>query len=546
MKSVLRWLPDFFGHWLSTTGVVVTTVSGLALLLTFVMDLLAPVDNVYASAGLFLILPPLFLLGLVLIPLGMWLDRRRRRRGDGAADESASLRGALRVFFANPVARRRFWLLAALTAVNFVLVFAVGQRAVGFMDTPAFCGTLCHDIMEPEYAAYLRSPHSRVKCVACHIGPGASWAVRSKIDGLRQVWHAFNDSYTRPIPSPVHELRPARDTCEQCHWPAKFHGNRLAYRAHYRSDEENSAEVNVLALKVGGQNPRTGRHEGIHWHVSPDVSIVYEALDDKRETIGRVTVHRSGEEDVVYERPGKSGPTVETRTMDCVDCHNRPTHGWDGSAEEAVDLALHDGRLDAGVPYLRKLALPLLAREDRPREGVQAALRTELAAAYAARHPDLTPEAAALDQAAAGLADVYLRNIYPPHAHRLGHLPDPSGPPGRRGGPTRLLPLPRRRARPSGRRDPEPGLRPVPRAPRRGGGPRRHPGRDPRAPRVARRRLDCVLWRVSLWEHCGSKTVTATVTVTDNGPRFMVHGPRSTDCAACTACSAGRGRPAAQ
>ena len=412
MKKVLSWIPRLWSHWLSLLGVVLTSVSGGALLLAFLADLVVPLENVYASALLFLFLPPMFLLGLFLIPIGLLLERRRRGKG-GLSEDEDSLRAALVAFFANRVARRRFWFLFLLTLVNVTVLALVGQRALSFMDTPAFCGTLCHEVMQPEYDAYLRSPHSRVACVKCHIGPGASWAVRSKVDGLRQVWRTLLGSFERPIPSPVHALRPARDTCEQCHWPAKFHGNRIAYRVHFRNDEKNSAVANVLALKVGGENPRTGQHEGIHWHVSPDAQVVYDALDERREKIGRVAVVRDGQEIAVYQRPGESGPAAETRVMDCVDCHNRPTHAYDGSSKEALDWALQTGLLDPSVPYLRKLAIPLLAREDRPREGAEEELRGELAAAYQESYPALRPSDEVIARAAAGLATLYRRNIYP-------------------------------------------------------------------------------------------------------------------------------------
>ena len=76
-------------------------------------------------------------------------------------------------------------------------------------ESPQFCGALCHTVMKPEYTAYKISPHSRVRCTECHIGPGASWFVRAKLSGLYQVYATVTDVYPRPIPVPVQNLRPA-------------------------------------------------------------------------------------------------------------------------------------------------------------------------------------------------------------------------------------------------------------------------------------------------------------------------------------------------
>jgi hypothetical protein len=122
--------------------------------------------------------------------------------------------------------------------------------------------------MEPEYVMYMRSPHARVACVDCHIGPGASWFVRSKISGLRQVYAVLAKTYSRPIPTPVEHLRPSRETCEQCHWPEKFHGDKLKIFTHYDNDRNNTKRFTALLLKIGGPDAFGARASGIHWHVS--------------------------------------------------------------------------------------------------------------------------------------------------------------------------------------------------------------------------------------------------------------------------------------
>ncbi|PKN59347.1 MAG: cytochrome C [Deltaproteobacteria bacterium HGW-Deltaproteobacteria-14] len=409
MSKFSSWMPRLWSHWLSLVGVILTSIAGLSLFISFIIG----VDNVYASAFLWLIMPGVFLFGLALIPIGLWRSRVRKRKGGAASEEVESVSRAVRELLARPLVRRRLLLVLGATLANVVILAAAGQAAISFMDTPKFCGTVCHEVMQPEYDAYLRSPHARVPCVDCHIGPGASFFVKSKLDGLRQVWGVITDDFSRPIPSPIHDLRPARDTCEECHWPARFTGNRVKFITHHEDDAESSPKVTTVMLKIGGEDRLHNRHTGIHWHVDPDIQVVYEALDDHRDSVGDIMVMRDGVPISVYKAPGEPKPVVELRTMDCVDCHNRPTHIYDETPERAVDAALVSGELDRSVPWIRSLAVALLQRTDRAREGVEAAFEEDLAAAYDAEHADEKPAPEVIKRSAAAIAALYLRNIYP-------------------------------------------------------------------------------------------------------------------------------------
>jgi hypothetical protein len=427
LRKLLSILPTLWVNWITVAGTVITTVAGCTLLMAFAADALAPVSNQYTAAALFLIGPAVFLFGLLLIPIGLFYERRRhpeRRQTDEVLQ-------AFRSAVADKKSRRRILFFLGATLANIAILGAIGNRGLAFMNSAEFCGTLCHTVMQPEYDAYMRSPHSRVACVDCHIGAGASWAAKAKIDGLRQVWAVITDSFNRPIPAPVHELRPARDTCEQCHWPDKFHGNRVAFSSTYKSDEENTLELSAYVLNVGGVSPRTGEYQGIHWHVSPDIEVRYEALDDKREQIGKVTWTEKGELKGEYEVPGEDRPAKETRVMDCVDCHNRPTHIYDHSPEHAIDRSFTEGRLDRSLPFLRKVAVQVLTEADFGEAEAEDELLRALNAGYDKEHSDSKPPAKKLEAAAEVLADLYRLNIsremkvgwdtYPDH---LGHRGD--------------------------------------------------------------------------------------------------------------------------
>jgi nitrate/TMAO reductase-like tetraheme cytochrome c subunit len=412
LKRLLSFLPRLWTNWLTLTGSIITTVAGCTIVLAVAAETVSPSPNPYTSAVAFLAMPMAFLFGLVLIPIGFAWERIKIRKRGGERIEDP-IQAAFRTAMQDKVSRRRILFVGFMTLFNLLIVGAAGQRALGFMDSVEFCGTMCHTVMEPEYSAYLRSPHSRVKCVECHIGPGASWAVKAKISGLRQVWAVLVDSFERPVPAPVQELRPARDTCEQCHWPAKFHGNRVAFKTHFGDDEANTPKITALLLKVGGEDPRTGEFHGIHWHVSPDVEVRFDVLDDKREQVGKVAWYKKGELASEYLPAKQAGEVREVRSMDCVDCHNRPTHIYDASPGAAVDRMFAEGKLDVMIPHLKAEAVKVITRTDIPRDQAAQTLATELQAVYARDHADRKVAPERLAAAAEVLAAVYRENVFP-------------------------------------------------------------------------------------------------------------------------------------
>ena len=233
---------------ITLTGAVITTSTALTTIAFWFYDVFMPgPPHPYIGLLVFLILPGIFVLSLLLIPLGIWL-RRRSLRGSGKLPEVYPA-----IDLRLPVVRRTFEWVAFATVLNLLILGTASYRGVQYMDSVSFCGTTCHTVMAPEYTAYQNSPHSRVECVECHIGPGAGWFVRSKLSGLRQVAAVTFHTYSRPIPSPVKYLRPARETCEQCHWPQRFIGDKFLVNTSYKDDEKNTPQTDVLLLKVGGR-----------------------------------------------------------------------------------------------------------------------------------------------------------------------------------------------------------------------------------------------------------------------------------------------------
>ena len=396
---------------ISMAGAVLATVSAVLFLAVFFADLFGIHTHPYAGIVFLLIIPGLFVLGLLLIPLGLWRERRRLRAG--LPERS----GWPRIDLNNPAQRRTVLAILVLTLVNAVIVSLAAYRGMHFMDSPEFCGEVCHEVMEPEYVAYQDGPHSRVPCVGCHIGPGAPYLVKSKVDGTRQVIAVLMNSHARPIPAPVHTLRPAREVCEQCHWPEKFHGDSVVVKREYASDEQNTETTTTLNVHVGGGSEKLGVATGIHWHMNIANEVDYIALDPKREKIGYVRVKdRTGAvreyfAEGVTEAELKGG---EMRRMDCIDCHNRPAHRFAYSPERAVDAALEAGAMPRELPWVRREALTALTGEYPDRETAEREIASKMAAFYRSLPGDFArARNDEIERAIRATQTAYRKNVFP-------------------------------------------------------------------------------------------------------------------------------------
>ncbi len=411
----------------SIFGIVIATVSGLSIAAFLAMELAGSVRNPYVGIFAYFILPSILVAGLLLIPAGMALRRRRLvRRGVSEAD-----RGRYpRLDFNDPRWRRLGIVVISLTAVNALIFGITSLMAVEHMESAEFCGTTCHNLMTPEYTSYQDSPHSRVACVECHIGPGASHFVRSKVDGLRQLWKTTRGTYERPVPTPVHNLRPASETCEHCHWPAKHYGDKIRTFARFDDDEANTPSYTVMVLPVGGGRRDLGRHGGIHWWHTGDNRIRY-LSDGQRQEISWVELTTPGGEVRVYTRDGEQPPAealAGARTMDCVDCHNRPTHLM-AVPSAALDEALEARPEVAALPFYKRRASEAVASGYATHAEGVAAVREAMLGFYRESYPEIWSERRqAVESGADVAARVYARSFFPEmetdwqtHPNNIGH-----------------------------------------------------------------------------------------------------------------------------
>jgi hypothetical protein len=323
-----------------------------------------------------------------------------------------------------------------VAVIIFVTASVIGSYKVyHYTESDAFCGKICHEVMHPEYTAYKQSPHARVGCPGCHIGPGATWFVRSKLSGSYQVYAVLTNKFPRPIPTPVKNLRPAQETCEQCHWPEKFFGAQLKVFDHFAYDEENTPRLVRMLIKVGGGSPPGGPTAGIHWHMNIANEVTYMATDKQRQVIpwvrirnrktGQVTEYRAEDAKVTDAQIA----AAQKRTMDCVDCHNRPTHIY-RSPDLSVDRALRAGRIDKTLPFIKQQAVTVLAKDYKSTAEAVSAIRADLDTFYRENHPTVfAAKQKQITGAAAELQQIFQTTRFPEmnvdwrtHADNVGHM----------------------------------------------------------------------------------------------------------------------------
>lgn len=283
--------------------------------------------------------------------------------------------------------------------------------------------------MKPEFTARQNSPHANVSCVDCHVAPGASGWLESKVAGTRQLLDVTFNSYRRPIESAMetNRLVPSRSTCENCHWPQMFDAVKLRVIEHFQEDAANTETQTVLMVLTGG-----GELGGIHGkHMGPGVEIHYAASDPKRQTIPWVEYRNSKRGTVkAFLADGsdaKSIAKLPRYEMQCVDCHNRPTHTFD-LPDRAVDRSLALGRMPSTLPFIKKKAVELLKAKYSSNDEAARAIPAALTDFYRQSNPALCAERSQdIASAGAEIAAIYNRNVFPDLKVTWGTYPDNLG-----------------------------------------------------------------------------------------------------------------------
>jgi nitrate/TMAO reductase-like tetraheme cytochrome c subunit len=404
-------------HPVAIAGVVITTVAAVAFLTLLGGELFGLFNNPYAGLVIFIAMPALFVLGLLLIPLGVALHRRALRRNPNANVDwpVIDLRHS----------RVRGILLGvlAMTIVNATIVLIAAQGALHYMESPEFCGQACHTQMHPQFTAWQNTTHAEVACVQCHVGEGARALVHSKLAGTRQLVHVITGNFPRPIPASQAEMRPATETCGRCHSPTLAHGIRTRTVREYAEDEANTETATPLTLHLGGPGEKTASGRAIHWHADPKVRVDYITTDATRETIPFVRVTNENGETKEYVVEGTTPEVLAagiSRTMDCIDCHNAAAHRIAPSAEQAVNRAMASGRISAKLPFIRREAVRLLKSNYADEAAAMAAIESGLRSVS-------STDQQALSQAIATTQHLYRTNVFPAMKVTWGVYPDNLG-----------------------------------------------------------------------------------------------------------------------
>ena len=403
-------------HPLAIAGALITTASAAVFIALVIAEFMGLFENPYAGLVVFIALPAIFLFGLLLIPLGMWLQQRKLQRHPEAPA------GWPVIDFSKPVVRRRTLIFVALTAVNVIILLLAGYGSLHWMDSPQFCGQVCHEPMHPQFTAWRDGPHSRIACAKCHIAEGAQGFVNAKLAGTRQLWHVITNSVPKPIPPGAHMPPGAQAlTCQTCHRPARTGADRVRVIREYADDEGNTETVTVLQMFMGG--PTSGGHS-IHWHADPANKIEYVATGSDRQTIvyvkstdakGQVKEYRAAD---VTDEAINSGVH---RTMDCVDCHNTAGHPISPTAERMVDRAIATGGVSQKLPFARREGVRLVSASYANQDEAAAAIDRGIRDFYSKQSG---ADADAVNRASAALQDVYRRNVFPAMKVTWGSYPE--------------------------------------------------------------------------------------------------------------------------
>ena len=420
-----KYITSFY-NTISLIGAYIAAGSFGVIILLILMDALSPHGTPYLGILTWIIMPVFLAIGLLLIPLGMWREHVKRLHGKGT-------RTLPKLDLNEPSHRRSAFFFLAVTSVLALFTALGTYRAFEFSESVTFCGQVCHTVMEPEFVAYKSSPHARVKCVSCHVGEGAEWFVRSKLSGVRQVYSVLFKKYSRPIPTPITSLRPARETCEKCHWPEKFYDKKQTERVHYMPDENNTRWYYNMLIKVGGTDLVTEHSLGIHWHINNKVEYI--ATDDKRQVVPWVRItYKDGTSRVFTseeETDGIDFDSMPKRVMDCMDCHNRPSHIFE-APQLVINKFLESGQIDRSLPMIKSTLVDLFEEieELETTAAADSMIEQTVREFYAEEYPEISKTRAdKIEQAVEVAKRIYSRNYFPAmkanwkaYPNDIGHL----------------------------------------------------------------------------------------------------------------------------
>lgn len=424
-------LPSSVKNWISVTGFIIAVFNLAAILSLVILNTFFDFGGSYIGLFIYIVLPGFMIAGLLLIPIGMRIFRKKARK---AEKEGRTLPWPIVDF--NNIATRNATIIFVVGTVVLLIISSIGSyEAFHYTESTEFCGKLCHDVMEPEYTTYHGSSHERVACVECHVGSGASWYVKSKLSGLYQVYSVLAKKYPQPIPTPIANLRPAQETCEQCHWPDKFYDRKLRIKHSFLSDDANTENIIHLQVKTSSQITPHGFEKGIHQHISPDVKIEYKTSTDNRQVIPWVkyTNLKTGETEIFTDSDNMLTQaqldSLETRVMDCLDCHNRPSHNY-LAPQNFIDNSMASGKISKDLPGIKLMAVMAVSQDYPDRDSAFTAIRNQITEHFESGYPEIMETRKSdVESAITEIQNGYAGNIFPymkanwkVYPNNIGHM----------------------------------------------------------------------------------------------------------------------------
>lgn len=401
---------------LSVFGGIVIGILSPVLFISIIIDIQGAVQNPYFGFLIYLVLGPLFLIAFIFVLTGIFLSRGKENIGLFTfeyIEEQLSRPGRYSRI------RRHILLTVSITITTVFIVGMVATTGFQYTESNEFCGLFCHQVMEPAYSSYQNSPHSRVACVECHIGKSSEWITKAKFSGAKQLLAVAFDSYPRPITPPIKTLRPERQTCEECHRPEMFHGDKLHIKDRFLPDEKNTHVQTALLMKIGSGGYQGRKAQGIHWHVSEQHQVSYRHIDNEQEDIVEVWL-KNDREKTHFKKTAHSNDSSradhlagEVRKMDCMDCHNRPTHVF-RNPNEAIDEKIMIGAIPQDIPYIKRQALEVITQEYKSVDSARLSISRSLTMWYKNNYPALLKHGTtSLDSAIKGIQQAYSENVFP-------------------------------------------------------------------------------------------------------------------------------------
>ncbi len=402
IKKALSAFRDFVflatRHWVSGLGVILVSVAAISFLAILSVNIGGEEEGNYQGIISYLILPALFIFGLVLIPIGLRLLRRRERAGKPT--------GFPVLNFNDPRLRTIALVVFVLTVLNLMIISVATYRGLHVLHSDSFCGQTCHNVMEPQRVAHEVTTHSNVYCADCHVGEGAAHFARSKMNGTRQMIEFILGDYSRPVPQPTGV---PNAICIRCHAVDRYSEDRLHIRRTYDDGEKPVEKVTIFRTLVGGF--RNGKWRGAHAHNGMKIRYLGEP---SRKTITEIEVTRAdGSTDRFVASDTKAPAGAVWSEMGCTDCHSRPAHRF-FAPETLVDRALSRGEIDKGLPFIRREAVAVLKASYPSRDEAKKAIPAALSASYGKLAPSLDTEGKTkVDAAGKVLAEAWEQNNFP-------------------------------------------------------------------------------------------------------------------------------------